>query len=73
MQLRRPLDLSLALGELGWPVGMFAFGGFRSDTGAIIIGGGSVLVLATMAIELLLRARDRRLARRGAASGPPGG
>ena len=60
MQLRRPLDLFFAVGSLGWPVGLFALGGFDDDAGTIVIGVGSLVVLATMASELLLRRRDAR-------------
>jgi hypothetical protein len=72
MQLRRPLDLLFALGSLGWPVGLFAFGGFNNDTGATIIGVGSLLVLASIAVELLLRGRARRRAGRTASPGSSG-
>lgn len=64
MTIRRPLDLVYAVGCFGWPVGLFVFGGFKNSTGTTIIGVGSVLVLAATAIEMALRVRDRRRARR---------
>jgi hypothetical protein len=68
VQPRRPLDLFFALGSLGWPVGYFAFGGFDSDAGGTIIGVGSLVVVGSMAVELVLRGRDRRRGRRSVTS-----
>src|SRR3954452_22149754 len=66
MQLRRSLALLFALGSPGCPVGMFAFGGFDTGTGAAVIGTGCLLVLVSLAAELVLRARDDRRRRRPA-------
>jgi hypothetical protein len=60
VQLRGPLALLFALGSLGWPVGGWIFGGVDNDTGGTIIGVGSLVVLGSMGVELLLRARDKR-------------
>lgn len=59
MELRSPLNWLVTLGWLGWPIGVFAFGGSDDDTGVIFIGVGSLLILGSMAIELLLRKRDK--------------
>jgi hypothetical protein len=60
MTLRGPLPWLFATGMLGWPVGSWAFGGFHSATGALIIGVGSSLGISCVALELALRMRDRR-------------
>jgi hypothetical protein len=57
VQLRRPLDLLFVLGFLGWPMGLFGFGGFDNDAGGTIIGVGCLLLLSSLAVELLLRGR----------------
>jgi len=60
MEMRRPLRALFALGSLGWPVGLFAFGGFDTDAGTAIIGAGCLLVLGSLAAEVTLRARHKR-------------
>jgi hypothetical protein len=60
VELRRPLGLLFALGVLGWPVGVFGFGGFDDDTGTTIVVAGCFLALGSVAAELLLRWRDQR-------------
>ena len=69
MEVRRSLALFYALGWFGWPIGLFVFGGFESAAGATVIGVGCLLVLATLALELLLRRRDARRARQAASPG----
>jgi hypothetical protein len=60
VEIRRALILPYALGSLAWPVGLIGFGGWDDLAGATIIGVGSIVILLTMAAELLLRVRDRR-------------
>ena len=60
MYLRDPLGWLFTLGALAWPIGLFGFGGFDETLGAIIIGAGSALLLGTVALEFLLRLRDKR-------------
>jgi hypothetical protein len=59
VELRRPLRVLYGLGLLGWPLGVFAFGGFDDDTGAAIVVAGCFLALGSMSLELVLRRRDR--------------
>ena len=56
MEIRGRVGSIFILGALEWPIGWLIVGG---DTGSLIAGIGSLLVLGAFAAELLLRLRDR--------------
>ncbi len=60
MELLSPLRAVVTIGALGWPIGLFGFGGFDNDTGSAVIGIGCLLIVGAFVTELALRARDKR-------------